>query len=312
MKTRFYGYALGALAAASYGTNPLFAYPLMQEGMNAGCVLFLRYSFAIPMLAIIMTVRGRGFGLRRNQLLPLVLLGLCMGASSLTLYESYTYIGASIASTLLFIYPILTTLIMVLLYHEKASFTTILCIVVASLGIALLYHGGDGGVLNTTGVVLVVLSALTYAIYLVACNRPTLRVIPTLKLTLYVIVFGMVAYIPYFDMQAFDILAAKPHLWLHVLGLALIPTAFSLIATSAAIQRIGSTPVAILGAMEPVTAVTFAVTVFGEPLTPRLATGMFLIILAVTMIIAGGAVKAPMMRVRKMFPRIVHHERKKS
>ena len=46
------GYGLGALAAASYGTNPLFALPLLGAGIDAYSVLFLRYLFAIPMLAL--------------------------------------------------------------------------------------------------------------------------------------------------------------------------------------------------------------------------------------------------------------------
>jgi hypothetical protein len=69
--------------------------------------------------------------------------------------------------------------------------------------------------------------------------------------------------------------------------MALFPTALSLLCTSAAIQRIGSTPVAILGALEPVTAVVIAVVLFGEALTPRLAAGMLMVITAVTLIIGG-------------------------
>lgn len=72
---------------------------------------------------------------------------------------------------------------------------------------------------------------------------------------------------------------------------------------SAAIQRIGSTPVAILGALEPVTAVAIAVLLFNEVLTLRLAIGMLLVILAVTLIIGGPTVSHHILRVRKMFPR---------
>ena len=105
MNNSLKGYALGALAAASYGTNPLFALPLLSAGIDAYSVLFLRYLFAIPMLAVMMMARGRGFGLRRNQIVPLIVMGLLMAMSSLTLYVSYAYIGAAIASTLLLSIP---------------------------------------------------------------------------------------------------------------------------------------------------------------------------------------------------------------
>ena len=52
------------------------------------------------------------------------------------------------------------------------------------------------------------------------------------------------------------------------------------------IHRIGSTPAAILGALEPVTALFFGVVVFGEQLTPRIMLGVLMILTAVTLIIA--------------------------
>ncbi|MBQ8467229.1 MAG: DMT family transporter [Prevotella sp.] len=302
------GYLLGALAAASYGTNPLFALPLLNAGIDAFSVLFLRYVFALPMLALIMKARGRGFGLRRTQLLPLVALGLLMAASSLTLYVSYAYIGAAIASTLLFIYPILVTIIMAVFFHERASMVTIFSILLATTGIALLYRGEGGVVLSPTGLLLVFLSALSYAIYLVWVNGRSIREIPTLKLTFYVIFFGLFLFAFRFDVHTFAILNAQPLLWLSALSMALFPTALSLLCTSAAIQRIGSTPVAIMGALEPVTAVAIAVLLFSEVLTPRLAIGMLLVIVAVTLIIGGPTVSRYVLRVRKMFPRLRHRK----
>lgn len=299
------GYALGALAAATYGTNPLFALPLLGAGIDAYSVLFLRYVFAIPILALMMVARGRGFGLRRHQVLPLMVLGLLMAMSSLTLYVAYTYIGAAIASTLLFIYPILVTVIMAVVFGEKPTTATIVCIILATTGIALLYRGSDGMALNATGLLLVFLSALSYAIYLVWTGNRKMKEIPTLKLTLYVIFFGMFLFAFNFRWSTFTILNASPWLWAAAFSMALFPTAVSLICTSAAIQRVGSTPVAIMGALEPVTAVAIAVVLFNEQLTLRLAVGMVLIIVAVTIIIAGGNISHLLLRMRKMFPRII-------
>ena len=304
MTNSFKGYSLGVIAAASYGTNPLFALPLLGAGIDAFSVLFLRYLFAIPMLALMMVARGRGFGLRKRQVLPLVVLGLLMALSSLTLYISYAYIGAAIASTLLFIYPILVTVIMAVCFHERVTWLTVLCIVLATTGIGLLYRGDDGVVLNPYGLLLVFLSALSYAIYLVTVNRGELKEIPTLKLTLYVIIFGLFLFAFRFQINTFSILCDNPLLWLSAFCMALFPTAVSLICTSSAIQKIGSTPVAILGAVEPVTAVAIAILIFNELLTPRLAIGMLLVIISVTFIIAGGSITHHLLRVRRMFPKL--------
>lgn len=96
----------------------------------------------------------------------------------------------------------------------------------------------------------------------------------------------------------------KWYLWGNLIALAIFPTAISFLCTTQAVQYIGSTPTAILGALEPVTAVFFGVTIFGESLTLRLCCGIVLIILAVTFIIAGSNITTHLVRFRKLFPRL--------
>ena len=122
------------------------------------------------------------------------------------------------------------------------------------------------------------------------------------------IFFGLFLFAFRFRPESIGILQSQPTLWLYAFAIALFPTAVSLLCTSAAISHIGSTPVAILGALEPVTAVAFAVTVFHEPMTVRLAVGMVLVILAVTVIIAGGSINHQLLRFRRMFPSLRKHQ----
>ena len=91
MNTKVKGYILGAVAAATYGMNPLFTLPLYKEGMNPDSVLFFRYLFAIPILGIMLKTRGRSFSLKRKEILPLVILGWLVAISYLTLFQSYNY-----------------------------------------------------------------------------------------------------------------------------------------------------------------------------------------------------------------------------
>ena len=175
MNTKLKGYVLGAVAAASYGMNPLFALPLYKEGMDPDSVLFFRYLLAIPLLGIMIKARGRDFRLKRKEIVPLIVMGLLVALSSLTLFLSYNYMDAGIASTLLFVYPVLVALIMALVFKEKLTMQTGLCIVLALVGIALLYRSGDGTTLSLTGTVLVLVSALAYAIYIVGVNQTALK-----------------------------------------------------------------------------------------------------------------------------------------
>ena len=139
MNVKVKGYLLGALAAASYGMNPLFALPLYSDGMDPYSVLFFRYLFAIPILGIMLKARGRTFAVSRHDILPLVVMGLLLAMSSLSLFLSYNYMEAGIASTMLFVYPIMVAVIMAIFFRERITAQTASCIFVALVGIALLY-----------------------------------------------------------------------------------------------------------------------------------------------------------------------------
>lgn len=304
MNTKAKGYLLGAVAAATYGMNPLFALPLYEDGMNTDSVLFFRYLFAIPLLGIMLKARGRDFKLHRREIVPLIVLGLLVALSSLTLFLSYNYMQAGIASTLLFVYPIFVALIMAFGFREKLSLQTVLCILLALGGIGLLYKTADGATLNLTGTILVMVSALSYAVYIIGVNRPVLKSVATLKVTFYVLLFGLSLFLVRLDFGTAVMLPDKWYLWGNLVALAVFPTAISFLCTTGAIQYIGSTPTAILGALEPVTAVFFGVTIFGESLTPRTGVGILLIILAVSFIVAGNRISAYLVRLRKLFPKL--------
>lgn len=304
MNTKAKGYLLGAVAAATYGMNPLFALPLYEDGMDTDSVLFFRYLFAIPLLGIMLKARGRDFKLHRREIVPLIVLGLLVALSSLALFLSYNYIQAGIASTMLFVYPIFVALIMAFGFREKLSLQTVLCILLALGGIGLLYKTADGAMLNLTGTILVMVSALSYAVYIIGVNRPVLQSVATLKVTFYVLLFGLSLFLVRLDFGTAVMLPAKWYLWGNLVALAVFPTAISFLCTTGAIQYIGSTPTAILGALEPVTAVFFGVTIFGESLTPRTGVGILLIILAVSFIVAGNRISAYLVRFRKLFPKL--------
>ena len=177
------GYILAAVAAATYGTNPAFAVPLYADGMNPNTVLFFRYLLGLPILASMLLLRGHSLKISRGELMPLGVLGILMGISSLTLFQSYNYMNSGIASTLLFVYPVMVAVLMTFFFHERFRATTALCLVIMTGGLVLLLRAPEGMEVSGTGVVLVMLSSLTYAIYLVMTNvSRAVQSIPTLKL----------------------------------------------------------------------------------------------------------------------------------
>lgn len=304
-KGKLKGYALGAIAAISYGLNPLFALPLYAGGMNPVSVLFFRYLLAVPIMGVMLLWR-RGaseFPITGKEGMMLCGGGILIAVSSLSLFQSYNYMDAGIASTLLFIYPIMVALMMAIGFKEKFTFSTGFCIAVAMAGIWLVGKTAEGTTISLWGSTLVFVSSLTYALYIVGVNKTILNRMPTLKVIFYVLLFGIAVFVIDIFFGSPLTLPTTPWLWLNVLGLAVLPTAVSFAATTSAIQYIGATPTAILGALEPLTAVVVGVMVFGERMTPRIGLGIFLIILSVSLIVTGSSLGRHLTSVRKLFPR---------
>lgn len=312
MNAKAKGYILGSIAAASYGMNPLFALPLYKAGMDPDSVLFFRYLFAIPLLGIMIKARGRSFKIQRKETFPLIIMGLLVALSSLTLFLSYNYMAAGIASTLLFVYPIMVALIMAMVFKEKLALQTIVCMLLALGGIGLLYKSEDGSTLSLIGTLLVFASSLSYAIYIVGINQTSLKNVATLKVTFYALLFGLSLFVARLLYSGVLNTPDQWYLWANLLALAVFPTAISFLCTTGAIQYIGSTPTAILGALEPVTAIFFGIAVFGESLTVRESFGLVMIIVAVTFVIAGGNITSQLVRFRKLFPRLPIRSKKRN
>lgn len=304
MNNKVKGYLFAAISAATYGMNPLFALPLYEGGIDLYSVLFFRYLFAIPILAIMLKIRRRDFSIEKADIAPLIILGILFALSSITLFSSYHHMDAGIASTILFVYPIMVALIMFFFFKEKISAKTIACIAVALLGIALLCKSGEGAVVSIKGVLFVLGSALSYSIYIVFVNKSRINKMATIKVTMYVLTVGWIIFAAksLIDGQLKTPSSEEWYLWFCVLALSIFPTIISLICTTEAIQCIGSTPTAILGVLEPVTAVFFGVVIFGEILTTRIVIGLILVITSVTFVVAGDNLGKILLRLRKMFP----------
>ncbi len=288
MTSKVKGSICGILAAISYGTNPLGALNLYADGMNANSVIFYRYGLATAILAVIMLVQKKSFTVTRKEFAVLSILGVLMALSSLTLYCSFNFMDAGIASTLLFVYPVMVAVMMAIFFKERVTPVTAISILLALFGISLLYKGGDGVTLSAVGVVLVMVSSLTYAVYIIIVNKSQL-LMSSVKLTFYVLLTGTVMIYVYslFGPNAQLMPLNSPMMWVYALVLAIFPTVVSLILMVIAVHNVGSTPTAVMGALEPITAVCIGIFVFGEAFTFRLAIGILLILSAVILIVAG-------------------------
>ena len=281
------GFAAGILAAVFYGTNPLGTLPLYADGISSGSVLFYRYGISVVVFIAWLLMRGESLKIKWGHAIKLGVLGVMFSMSSLTLYESFHYMNAGIASTILFSYPIMTAIIMVMFYHERVDWRTAIAIALAVSGIALLYRGGGtgGDTLSATGVLLVLFSSLLYALYIVYVKQFKVEGMSSVKFTAWVIFFGWISLMVFMLIKGEPLQMLHGAQWLWGIQLALLPTVLSLFLINIAIKSVGATPTAIMGALEPLTAVVISCTLFGEEFTIRLAMGITLILTAVMLVI---------------------------
>lgn len=278
------GVILAIISAICYGMNPLGALFLYEEGLNVNSVIFYRFIFASILLAIFMLIKKDSFYLKFKEIILLALLGLLFGISAISLFNSFLYMDAGLASTVLFIYPIFVAIIMALFFKEKNSIITILSIVFAFIGVVLLYES-DGANVSNFGIFLVIVSSLCYAIYIVIINQ--YLKISALKVTFYSMLFCTITILihSFFDSSLNIMPLVNFNMWFYTIFLALVPTIISLLFLIKAIQLIGSTSASILGALEPLTAVLIGVYVFNEKITFWLVIGILFILFGVILIV---------------------------
>ena len=289
---RAFGAVCGVLAAVCYGANPLGAVELYGRGYSTGSVLLYRFVFAAAVLAGVIAVRRVPFWPRhRGEWGVVASLGLLFAASSLSFYESFRLMDVSIACTLLFVYPILTALIMCAFFRERFAVSTGAAIALALAGIACLSLGGGEHRVTAAGLALIALSALTYAVYIVVVNRTRPR-LHVSTMTFWILAFcalGVAVWTVAADGVRSFRLPTGGAAWFYALFLAVVPTLLSLVFMTYSSRLLGATPTAILGALEPLTAVAIGVFAFGEAFTARLATGLLLVLAAVVSVLVAKA-----------------------
>ena len=282
------GYPAGIITGITYGLNPLFAVPLMNNGASIESILFFRYTFAVVLLAAFLILTRQSFRITARQAGVLLALGLLYTSSSIFLFEAYNYIASGLATTLIFLYPVLVAIIMVFL-RVAPSWPVWLSIAATFGGVIIMTQGSGGDSLNPIGVALSLGSALVYALFIVIINRSkAIAQISNTLLTFYSLTVGAIVFFGKISFSDAPISAGITTCgdWLNLAGLALLPTIVSTATLAIATRNIGATKASVLGVFEPITAILIGTLMFGEPLTTNILLGIGIAIVAVTFMIS--------------------------
>ena len=287
-KNAIIGYPAGIITGITYGLNPLFGVPLMKEGAAIESILFFRYAIAVLFLGGFLLLSRQSFKISWKQAGVLLILGLLYTSSSVFLFEAYNYIASGLATTIIFLYPVLVAIIMVFL-RVVPSWPVWLSIILTFVGVVIMTQSDSTQTINPIGVILSLGSALVYALFIVIINRS--KIISNISnslLTFYALTVGAIIFFGKITLSGIHITTGLTGnmAWLNLVGLAILPTVVSTATLAIATRNIGATKASVLGVFEPVTAILIGTVVFGEALTTNIIVGILLSIAAITFMIA--------------------------
>lgn len=286
-KEALIGYPAGIITGITYGLNPLFGMPLMKNGMPVESILFFRYAIAVLILGVVLLSDRQNFKVSWKQFGILLVLGVLYTASSTFLFKSYNYIPSGLATTLVFLFPVLVAVIMVFL-RVVPSWQVWVAIVATFIGVIIMTQSDSTREIDTVGVLLSLGSALSYAFFVVIINRnKAISNISNSLLTFYVLLVGAIFFLSRVTATGGNLtvgIETKVDC-LNLVGLAVLPTIVSTAALAVATRNIGATKASVLGVFEPITAILVGTLVFGEALTNNIIVGILIAMFAVTFMI---------------------------
>ena len=272
------GYLFALVSALTYGMIPLFMIPLKKWGFfSVDTALFYRFLIAaILILGYLVFYQKESVKINLKEGIIFSILGLFYALSAEFLFIAYDFLSPGIASTIFFIYPIMVALILGIFFKEKITLATTISLVIVVVGVGLLSIK-DNFEINYIGLFVSLLGALMYALYMIIVNKTKIKA-SGVKVSFYSMVFASLFFLVKTLVLGNSVAIPSLKIGTHLALFSLITTALSVVSLVYAIKYIGSTPTAIMGAVEPVVAVMISVGLFDETLTFSLIAGVIIII----------------------------------
>ena len=282
------GWAMAFLATAALSTTAPVGRAAILAGMNPTALLAARYTIAAILLSATLrfTTPAQVYSGKNqidlNGLLLCAVAGLASSAATLTYFWSFSRINASISAMLVSLYPLIV-LVLLALRGERFTFLNSLRLGLGVGGVYLLL--GPGGMVDTWGVILALISALSFAIQLVIVQW-YLGVYPSRLVTYYVVSITALLVAGLWLVGGAAWRVSGWQVWAAIIFLAVVSTYLSRLAMFSAIQTLGSGQVALLSPLETFLAVVWSIAFLRESLSPFQWLGGILILASAALILA--------------------------
>ena len=273
---------LGSIAFSGKAIIVKLAY---RHGVDAVTLIMYRMLFALPIFAVMAWWASRGKPpLSRKDWLGVLGLGVTgYYLASFLDFAGLAYISASLERLILYLNPTLVVMLGWVLYRRGIHWGQAVGMLISYCGVVLVFgheatlQGSDAA----WGALLVFLSAVSYAIYLVYSGELVRRLGALRLVGLATTVACLCCLLQFVVLRPFSAAVVAPEvIWLSVLN-ATLCTAAPVLMVMMAIERVGAGLTAQTGMVGPLSTIFMGVWILGEPFTLWVAAGTALVIVGI-------------------------------
>jgi drug/metabolite transporter (DMT)-like permease len=266
------------LSCVSIGVAPVLAKLALDGGSNALSVVTARNLIMAMILAIVLVILRRSFKLPTEALRRSVAMGPVYILLGVGYLGAVAYIPVNLTILIYFLHPLLIGILVRLIGHEAVSFTSIvaLCLAIVGLGIAI---GAKWMHLNAAGLGLAFISAIACTIMIVG-NSITMKSADSLAVTFWMVLSAAIILSVFQILFGKMIWPANAEGWVGFIGVGLAYTV-GLTAFFVAIPYLGATRATMLTNIEPLLGIGFAMMLLNEHITWLQTVGMVLVFVSI-------------------------------
>jgi drug/metabolite transporter (DMT)-like permease len=273
---------LATFGAIAFSGKAIIVKLAYRYGVDAVTLIMYRMLFALPIFAVMAWWASRGKPpLTRKDWLGVLWLGFTgYYLASFLDFAGLAFISASLERLILYLNPTLVLLLGLVLYKRRVSGPQIIGMAISYCGVVLVF--GHEITLQGTdaawGALLVFLSAVSYALYLVYSGEMVRRLGSLRLVGLATSVACLLCLLQFVLLRPMSAAAVAPEvIWLSLLN-ATLCTAVPVLMVMMAIERIGAGMAAQTGMVGPMSTILMGVLILGEPFTAWVAAGTVLVI----------------------------------
>lgn len=280
LKSNYYkGILLVFIGAFCFSTKGIFAKLAFRYGVTGLEILTLRMLFSLPFYIAIYIIQQKKHPVKisKNTFLQILFLGI-IGYYLAALFDflGLQFVSANLERVIIFTYPTFVLLLGFIFYKRNISRIQISAILLSYVGILIAFisdYKTASGSSIFLGVLYVLLSALTYAFYLVRSDKLILQ-IGTAMFTCISMIISCIAVLIHFGIvNQFSIFNYPLPVYLIGVCIAIISTVLPSFLMTAGIKYIGSSNMSIVASIGPVSTIFLSFYVLNEDVTFLHITG---------------------------------------